>query len=275
MGTVIDVLRGSQNAQVYDKGYQHIKTYGAAKDVSWRDLQQYVVQIVNQGLLEIRFRESGRLLLTPLANEVLFEGKKIQLANIVQPKAELILKERKPKKPKGTLFEKLRALRAELAQDANVPAYIIFSDAALKDMEDQEPQNPQEFLDVPGVGKVKLEKYGSDFITLIIEHLNKPKKTRATYKETGDFIAQGLSLEEIAEARNLTIGTIYNHLIKLSNEGLEIDFYQFIQHVEVQQIIEAKTKIDEPEKLKSYYDYFNEELPYWKIKLGLYLAKQQ
>ena len=84
LGMVLDVLRGSQNAQVYDKGYQNIKTFGAAKDISWRDLQQYVIQLLNQSVLQIHFHENGRLLLTPFAKKVLFEGKKVQLANIIQ-----------------------------------------------------------------------------------------------------------------------------------------------------------------------------------------------
>lgn len=276
MGTVIDVLRGSQNAQVFDKGYQNIKTYGAVKDVAWRDLQQYVVQMINQGLLEIRFRESGRLILTPLANEVLFKGKQIQLANLLQPKEEPIIKERKPKKPKGTLFEKLRELRAEIARDANVPAYIVFSDASLKDMEDQEPQTPQEFLEISGVGQAKMEKYAPDFLKLIKAHLHKPKaKTgNKTFQETRNLIEQGLSLEEIAEVRGLTIGSIHNHLMKLHEEGMEVDFYQFITPEEIATINAATSKVEDADKLKSYFEYFEEQIPYWKIKLGLFLAKE-
>lgn len=273
MGTVIDVLRGSQNAQVYDKGYQNIKTYGAAKDVSWRDLQQYVIQMINQGLLEIRFRESGRLLLTPLSKEVLYNGKKIQLAKPSKEKAKPITKERKPKKPKGSLFEKLRELRAELAREANVAAYIVFSDASLKDMEDQEPVTQKQFLDIQGVGQAKMEKYGADFLKLIKEHLNKPKPKSGskTYLETKNLIQQGLSLEEIAETRKLTIGSVYNHLIKLHEEGMEIDFYQFIQPLEVKQVHDAILKVADPDKLKSFYEYFKEEMPYWKIRLALFL----
>lgn len=276
MGMVIDVLRGSQNAQVYDKGYQHIKTFGAAKAIAWRDLQQYIIQMVNQGLLEIRFRESGRLLLTSLAKKVLFEGKKIQLATLLQPKAEPLIKERKPKKPKGTLFEKLRELRAELAREANVPAYIVFSDASLKDMEDQEPQNAQEFLNIQGVGQVKMEKYGPDFLKLIKTHLTSPKSVSGnkTFIETKRLIEEGYAVEEIAATRNLTISTIYNHLMKLHEEGMEVDFYQFIQPIEVEQINEATSKIESPDKLKSYYEYFKEQIPYWKIKLGLFLKNK-
>jgi ATP-dependent DNA helicase RecQ len=276
LGTVIDVLRGSQNAAVYDKGYQHIKTFGAAKDISWKDLQQYIIQMINQGLLEIRFRESGRLLLTALAKEVLFNGQKVQLANLIQPIVE-IAKERKPKKPKGTLFEKLRELRNELAREENVPAYIIFSDASLKDMEDQEPATEAEFLTISGVGQAKLEKYASDFLKVIKAHIAKPKKPKGgkTYEETRTYIKEGLSIEEIAEARNLTLGSIYNHVLKLHEEGMEIDFYQFISMHEVEQIKNAQKEVEDANSLKAFFAYFEEQIPYWKIKMGLYLLQEK
>jgi len=274
LGILIDVLRGSQNATIYDKGYQHIKTYGAAKNVAWKDLQQYVIQMINQGLLEIRFRESGRLLLTPLAKEVLFQGKSVQLANLIQPVIE-IAPARKPKKPKGTLFEKLRELRNELARDENVPAYIIFSDASLKDMEDQEPQTEAEFLQISGVGQAKLEKYATAFLKLIAAHKvpAKPKSKGKTVEETRKLIVEGLSIEEIAEARQLTTGSIYNHLMTLHKEGMDIDFDQFIHPSEITQITEARTQIENPESLKSYFEFFEAQLPYWKIKMALYLAQ--
>ncbi len=274
LGTLIDVLRGSQNAVIYDKGYQHIKTYGVAKNVAWRDLQQYIIQMINQGLLEIRFRENGRLLLTPLSREVLFNHKKVQLANLIQPVTEII-KERKPKKPKGTLFEKLRELRNELARDENVPAYIIFNDASLKDMEDQEPTTEAEFLQISGVGQAKLEKYATDFIKVIQTHITKPKpkKKSKTFEETRKLIEEGLSLEEIAETRNLTLGSIHNHIMKLHEEGMEFDFYQFITSQEVQQITNAQNNVEDPNSLKSFFTYFEEQIPYWKIKMGLYLSQ--
>jgi len=278
LGTLIDVLRGSQNAVIYDKGYQHIKTYGAAKNVAWKDLQQYIVQMINQGFLKILFRDpdgyrDGRLLLTPLAKEVLFQAKSVQLANLIQPTMD-IAPTRKPKKPKGTLFEKLRELRNELARDENVPAYIIFSDASLKDMEDQEPKTEAEFLQISGVGQAKLEKYATDFLKLIAAHKapTKPKSKGKTVEETRKLIAEGLNLEEIAEARQLTTGSIYNHLMILHKEGMDVDFDQFIQPGEIAQITEASTKVENPESLKSYFEFFEEQLPYWKIKMGLFLS---
>src|SRR5690606_3438477 len=149
MGMVLDVLRGSQNAQVFDKGYQNIKTFGAAKDIPWRDLQQYVIQLLNQGILQIYFHENGRLLLTPYAKKVLFEGKKVRLATLLQEKEKATVQ--KVQRKRAELFDKLRELRLKLAQELNKPAFVVFSDATLEDMEFKKPRTHEEFAEVSGV----------------------------------------------------------------------------------------------------------------------------
>lgn len=165
-GMVIDVLRGAQNAQVLSKGYQNLKTYGAAKDVSWLDLQQYIIQMLNQGILEIHFHENGRLVLTPLAQDILFNDKHVRLATL--QKQMVATKEVRPKhKQDSKLFQHLRDLRSSIAKELKVPAYIVFSDATLKDMEVKRPRTAAQFKEVLGVGTVKLEKYGVDFMKVI------------------------------------------------------------------------------------------------------------
>ena len=165
-GMVIDVLRGAQNAQVLSKGYHNIKTYGILKDISWLDLQQYIIQMLNQGILEIRFHENGRLLLTPLANAVLFDDKQVRLAT--PQKQVMAVKEARTKNNMDSeLFQILRELRLVIAKEAKVPAYVVFSDATLKDMEERRPSNKKEFKEVLGVGKVKAERYGKYFLKVI------------------------------------------------------------------------------------------------------------
>lgn len=162
---VVDVLRGAQNAQVFEKGYQNIKTYGAARDIAWRDLQDYIIQLINQGVLEIWFHEKGRLVLTSLSKEILFEGRKINLAHLEQP-----VQKTQPTKSMAepdALFEKLRKLRTELATQEKVPPYVIFSDASLKDMIQKLPQNAEEFSQISGVGQTKLKKYAKPFLQVI------------------------------------------------------------------------------------------------------------
>ncbi|WP_309300242.1 RecQ family ATP-dependent DNA helicase [Aequorivita sp. CIP111184] len=270
LGMVLDVLRGSQNAQVYDKGYQNIKTFGAAKDISWRDLQQYIIQLLNQGVLQIYFHENGRLLLTPFAKKVLYEGKKVRLANVIQ-EVEKVKTEKTPRK-RADLFEKLKTLRIKLAQEAGMPAYIVFSDAALEDMEYKKPRNREDFAEISGVGEAKLEKYADDFLKVINRHLDSTESDLPTHERSYKmFTADNLSPLEIAEQRGLSEDSVYGHFIKMHQLGSEFNFSEFITSEEIQQIKKAQKTLADPEALKPYFEYFEEKIPYWKIKLGLYL----
>ena len=270
MGMVIDVLRGAQNAQVLEKGYQNIKTYGAVKDVSWLDLQQYVIQLLNQGVLDINFREGARLGLTDQAKEILFSGKKVQLA-VLQKETEKTKAVAKSRTKKTNLFEKLRLLRQQIATEQNVPAYVVFGDASLKDMEAKLPKNREEFMQVSGVGQAKLEKYADVFIAEITKNAPAKKSKKATHDQTFELFSQGLTVSEIATSRNLSENTIYGHLMKKHAEGEALDLNQFVDAKEIAEIEKAKSELTEATGLKDYFEFFEEKMPYWKIKFALYM----
>ncbi|MDC1362502.1 DNA helicase RecQ [Flavobacteriaceae bacterium] len=273
LGLVIDVLRGSNNQQVFEKGYQHIKTFGAARDISWRDLQQYIIQLLNQGVLEIWFHQGGRLLLTSQAKQILFEGKQIKLATLSKQQAKTKeLKETSAVKTKE-LFEKLRVLRAVYAKDMGVPAYVIFSDASLKDMEQKKPTTIEGFSKISGVGKAKLEKYAAAFIKIIAKHQDGNATKLPTHQKSYDLFQDGLSITQIAHKRGITENTVYTHLIKINEMGTPLDLHQFINSSEILKIQQAKKVLENPDSLKAYFEYFEEKMPYHKIKLGLYLKK--
>lgn len=271
LGMVADVLRGAQNAAVFEKGYNQVKTYGTVKDISWRDLQQYIIQMVNRGILEVRFHENGRLVLTPLARAVLFEGEKVQLATLVQPVKETA-GPRTKKEPENTLFSKLRQLRSEIASEEKVPAYIVFSDASLKDMESRLPVNAEEFEQVSGVGQVKSEKYADRFLKVVAAHREEQLKQLPTQDRTLVLYREGLTVEEIAKKRELKEDTILGHFLTKHREGEDVELTQFISSEETKAVGKAREKLGDPESLRSYFDYFDGEMPYWKIRFGLYLA---
>lgn len=282
IGMLVDVLRGSKNAQVYNKGFQNIKTYGTAKDIPWLDLQQYIIQMVNQGILEIRFHENGRLLLTPLAKKILFENRKVKLAAL-QVKEKAAAKERMEKPETLGLFEKLRQMRQQIAIEENVAAYIVFSDAALKDMEKLVPETEEEFLQVSGVGEAKNEKYGQRFLEAIKAHLinelenkriKKPKNQ--TQQLSYELFEKGMTIPEIASQRNLKEDTIYGHIQKMHQQGKPINLYDFITKEEVVNVIKAKKELDHNEEsMKPIFEHLKEEVPYWKIRMGLYIAENE
>ncbi|NRT14843.1 ATP-dependent DNA helicase RecQ [Flavobacterium sp. 28A] len=277
---IIDFLRGSKNAYIYEKNYQDLKTYAVGSDISWQDWNQYIIQLMNQGFCEVAFDQQNKIKLTALAHEVLFAGEKVQL---IEPQKVVIqkttVKEPKTKADANSLFEVLRKLRYEISKEDEVPAYVIFSDAALRQMETIRPMSDEELLAIDGVGKVKLEKYGDAFIKAIINFQKnksvKTKKEASTYKETLSLFQSGLTAEEIAEKRKLGLGTIMSHFAKLYLDGSEIDLREFITEEEIKLVAKAKTKLETPTTLKPYFDYFEEKVAYDKIRIALSIIEKE
>ena len=280
LAVIVDFLRGSKNAYIYEKKYQDLKTYGIGADISWYNWNQYLIQLINLGYCEIAFHQNNKILLTPFARKVLFEGEKVKLTTVVKKvidKKEI--KEARIKPVANSLFEILRKLRYDISKEDEVPAYVIFSDAALRQMEILRPMSEEEFLAIDGVGKTKLEKYGSEFINAIVEFQNNKKKNTkkesSTYKTTLELYKNGLSVQEISEQRNLGVSTIVSHLAKLYLDGADIDVSQFVSDEEVEELQKAKTTLENPSALKSYYDYFEEKIAYDKIRFGLAILEKK
>ncbi|MDI5888782.1 DNA helicase RecQ [Flavobacterium yafengii] len=277
---IIDVLRGSKNAYIYEKQYQNLKTYGVGVDLSWFDWNQYLIQLINLGYCEIAFHKQNKIRLTALAKKVLFEGEKVQLTTVQKINIEKHeVKETKSKSVVNSLFETLRKLRYEISKEEEVPAYVIFSDAALRQMETERPMSDTELLAIDGVGRAKLEKYGDAFIKAIIDFQKskvvRKKKEATTYKETLELYKSGLSVEEIAQKRKLGLSTIMSHLAKLYVDGADVDLNPFISKEEVSQIAEAQIKLESPNALKPYFDYLEEKIDYGKIRLALAILEKE
>jgi ATP-dependent DNA helicase RecQ len=277
---IVDFLRGSKNASIYEKGYQNLKTYAVGADISWYDWNQYLIQLINLGYCEIAFHQQNKIKLTPFAKKVLFEGEKVQLTTVQKiSKDKPKIRERSTQASDNALFETLRRLRSEIAKEEKVPAFVIFSDATLRQLETERPTNEEEFLKIDGVGKVKLEKYGDAFINAIIE-FQKSKTVRAkadgtTYIATLEMYQSGLSVDEIAVKRGLGVGTISAHLAKLITDGHPIDLSSYITKDEIAKIDAAKIALESPNALKPYFEYFEELMPYDKIRIGLAMIEKE
>jgi len=205
-----------------------------------------------------------------LAKEILYNKKTVQLAILSQVEKPTEKKIQTKTTKKG-LFEKLRVLRYNISKEEGVPAYVVFGDASLKDMEAKKPLTKDEFAKVSGVGKAKLEKYADLFIKEIEGHVELTKPKVATHEKTWGLFKEGLTPSEIAKKRDVTESTIYNHLLKMHAQGEEIDLHELVNSEELSKIEQAKIDLPEAEGLKVYFQYFEEKMPYWKIKIGLYL----
>lgn len=280
ISVVIDVLRGAQNAHIMDKGYQQIKTFGIARDISWRDWQQYMIQLVNLGYVEIAFHDHNKLQLTELAKKVLFEKEKVQLADMNQVEIQKVSVAKAKESISNSLFERLRQLRLKLSQEEGIPPYLIFNDATLKEMEKVRPMTDEEFMQISGVGRQKMQNYGYKFIKEIIafskEKREKKKTSNGdTYKATLALYKQGLEIEEISRKRGLSPTTILSHLAKLYNDNEGVDLRKFIPDPDLEAVRKAKSELEDPKALRPYFEHFKEAMDYGTIRIALTILEKE
>lgn len=162
------ILRGSKNRKLLELGLTDISTYGLIPNKSRTEIRAIAAQLEADGYLMTE-REHQVVQLTPKASEVLYHGKRVQMlvrkeleeAPAQRPAAQKLTYE------EADLFDILRQLRTKLAEEANVPAYVVFSNATLQDMARKKPKNMTEFKRVSGVGELKANWYGKAFLTEI------------------------------------------------------------------------------------------------------------
>jgi ATP-dependent DNA helicase RecQ len=183
---LINVLRGSNNAAVYEKQYARLKTYGIGKDVSFFDWRDYVIQMANQGLIEIMYSENSALKISPIGWAVLRGVETVRLttpsSSEDRKKTQKALKTTVGAEINSDLFTALKKIRYAISKEEKMPAYIIFNDKSLKLMASKLPVTENEFLAISGVGINKMEKYGKKFMNVIrkFKGAAKPKKIFTT-----------------------------------------------------------------------------------------------
>ncbi len=284
IGTLIDVVRGSQKSYLFQNGYNQIKTFGAGKDISYTDWQHYILQMLHHGYIEIAYDQNHVLKITEAGNEVLFNGRQVKLVKPHDAKDgfQPYLKPEPQKTQKQEfeegLFESLRKLRKQIADSKGVPPYVVFSDASLKEMAADHPINSQEMSLISGVGDFKLEEYGEVFIVEIQKYLansevNNSSIRGKTYLQTLKLIKESKTIPEIAKARNIHENTVYSHLAYLVEKNLIKDINSFLSNEEIVLIQAAIKTIGNDEALKPIFDHLEEKIGYGKIKLVVSYGK--
>ena len=168
---VIDVLRGKALKRILELQHEQLSTYGIGKDQTDAYWYNIISQLIHQGLIRIDVTQNAILKLTEAARPVLKNELAVTLA---VPRLSLSKGKKADTELKNydrALFAKLKHLRKSIAEQDEVPPFVVFSDATLVDMCEKLPQSNYEFLDVSGVGQTKLERYGSPFLQLISQHI--------------------------------------------------------------------------------------------------------
>ncbi|TXE20865.1 DNA helicase RecQ [Psychroflexus gondwanensis] len=272
IGMIIDILRGAKNAAIYDKGYQNIKTYGIGDNISWKDWQHYILQLINLGYIEIAFHRGNALEFTPLAKKVLFEDEQVWLT---KPKQDQISSSQPKQTLKSSnLFTQLKQLRMQISIEENIPPYLVFNDATLKEIEKTRPLTENDFNTISGVNSLKSEKYADSFIEVIEKFNIKKRKKTSTYEQTYTLFENGNSIEEIAKIRNLKSTTVISHLCTLVEKGKPIDLSKLVSSSEVKKVENILKEIDYEGALKPIFEALEGNMSYEKIRLAVTILKK-
>jgi ATP-dependent DNA helicase RecQ len=270
---VADVLRGANTQRILSNDHHQLSVYGIGRDYPAAEWQRIGRALAQQGLVESWSGEMGAypvLRLNPASWEVLRGQRRVEIAPPPPSGRESRVGRSAPEEElspeRQQLFEELRALRRELAEEADVPAYVVFPDASLRAMALACPRTLDAFARVPGVGSRKLDAYGERFtraigrfcdehgVTPAPEQMAPPVRERerqqgtaaaktSTMQETLRLYRAGFGLEQMATMRQLTQDTIVTHLRKLIEAGEAIDIASLVPNNHYRRITNAFAEV--------------------------------
>ena len=250
---MVDVLRGADTEAIRQRSHNELSTYGIGRELKRDAWQAIGRELLRLGLIECAPGKFATLSLTLAGRDALRHRTPITLTKQI----EVVARDQKARvgaiECDEVLFDRLRGLRRKLADERNVPAYVIFSDVSLREMARSYPTTATEFRRIPGVGEQKLKDFAEAFLSEIKNYLaansrrtfpsdldpvRPPRRSRLndSQKETLRRFRSGESVNDISRARGFMRSTIYDHLeaaIK-SGESLEPDrFFTAAQREEI------------------------------------------
>ncbi len=173
MLTIIDILRGSKNEKIRNSHLDTLTTYGIMESVPKEYIRQVIEFLLVQSYIQATTDGYQVLKIQPKAYAVLRGQQSLHMRVLQQPDNMESSVPTSYVEIDEELFQQLKALRAKIAKVQSVPAFVIFTDAALRDMCIKLPQNLKSFLEVNGVGQTKANRYGERFIKLIRAYCQK------------------------------------------------------------------------------------------------------
>jgi len=285
------VLSGSRDKRILERKHDSLSTYGLLSELPKNTTRDWIEQLVGQGYLE-KTGEFNVLHVTEGGWHVL-HGEEVP--TLLKPADKHVRASRVAVDSwEGVdhgLFEALRGLRRELALKRNVPAYVVFSDAALRGMARLRPSTPDALLRVSGVGSAKAEQYGDLFLGAIGKHCREHslsmdvslpqrasarKARRSTLnmaRQTAyGLFARGVSVEEVASAVERAPSTIIEYLVSyIVKEGLT-DASPWVDERTSARIIAAAASL-ETDLVGPIYRALGGEVTYDSIKITLAVLK--
>lgn len=287
---IADVLKGKMTRQVVDNRHAALSVFGIVQDFTKDEIKYIIDSLLNLGFLKSSGGEYPTLLVADKGIRFLKQKETIELSkqyDFLNLDGEFALN-RSAQYDIG-LFEKLRALRKQIADRNGVPPFVIFSDVALQEMAYYFPRSKNSLLNIEGVGIQKLENFGDDFLKAINEYIKEkniiPKEVPdrgqrrqnkmrrliqsggLRYERTKEMLLKKLPLSEIAEAQGFKEETIVRHIEKFIEAGENIDIDYLKPPRERFEKIKAAFEKCGDERLKPVFEFLGEKYSYDEIRL--------
>ena len=298
---IVQVLTGSREKRILELGHDQLSVHGISKDFGGPQLREVIEQLHSKGLLERGKGDYPTVVVSPRGREFLQKPEALTLPRPQEGGAS-VAKLSRAGDPAATmafdedLFAELRTLRSGMAEAQGVPNYVVFGDATLKHMAADFPLSPQEFLRIPGVGQVKLERYGLEFLEAIRSYaeaggltaaaaatqmrrqikekgvrqeLDQPRPSRgATTDATKELLSQKLSISQIAEKRGFTETTVVGHMEKIVRQGVVLDLDHLLPPPERFGKIREAFDVCGIEYLKPVWEFLGTDFTYDELRLA-------
>lgn len=292
---VADVLKGANTQKIRSLNFHELSTYGIMKDYPKDTIKELISFLVAEGYLHLVGTQYPLVQLTESSYAVLKGEKVVSIKRVLVKENKKTYTADAGKTMDYILFEHLRKVRQAVATEQRIQPFMVFADTTLKEMARFYPTTPEEIMQIVGVGEYKMKKYGDIFLEIIrnyvaecpseVERIKallqnddrqeqikkvQPLKLapRDSHKLTYELYMAGRSIDEIADERELTRMTVENHLIKCVQEGLEINYSDFIPAEYETQILEAIKEYGAT-LLKPIKEHLPEEISYTAIKFAI------
>jgi len=231
---IVEVLTGADTEAIRQRGHNAISTYGIGKELKRDAWQALGRELLRLGLIEVAPGKFATLQVTAAGRAALRERTAITLTKQVEKPPAKVKQRAGEIECDEALFAHLRGVRRTLADARNVPAYVIFSDVALREMARAYPMTDADFRRIPGVGEQKLKDFAEPFLAAIADYLqtnsrqsfNAPNgskvprlKLNESESETLRRFRVGESIDQIARARGFVRDTICGHLALAVESG--------------------------------------------------------
>jgi ATP-dependent DNA helicase RecQ len=214
LGHIINILRGSKNKKVLENEHDKLSVYNIGKNHS-----KYIWEMIADKLLDkdaIKIGEHKELKITNIGKEILKSKEKLYISKDIFVDDEQI--DTNNTKANNELFDKLRDLRQKIAQEANIPAYIVFSDATLQEMSIKIPTTREQMMDINGIGDVKLQRYAEPFLEFLSHHKDEMISNATLtgkYLETLKLIKSNKDIKFISKSKDISTAEVIKHIKKL------------------------------------------------------------